>query len=328
MLHLVILILAATLARAQLSGSSLYQDVIEQYAFAYEVASLGTKIAYAVRENATFDDGMIVTSHLDVNRDLLDKGVVFIPLMHTPIAIIYNIPNLVGKLNLTRNLLLKMITNDSFAWNDPELLDLNPGLEFNPLQVRMVFDNTPSPINDLILDYVFSDGIERNGTFRGVAAFKHVFAQNFQAVVSAVGVLGNSAAFVPLPYQTAIVNTNIKLAQLVNLMNESITVDDHPIFGYDQPEEHTYIVPYELPCDFCWPMNLVVYYGFDSLTIPCDQNLITVNRFIHWTLMNSILDVPTTDSGFQRFDNQILHVFRDDIYLLIFYSRVPTNSKT
>jgi hypothetical protein len=39
-------------------------------------------------------------------------------------------------------------------------------------------------MNQMIIDYLFDDQGDRNGTWRGLASNKHVLANNYQAVMS------------------------------------------------------------------------------------------------------------------------------------------------
>jgi hypothetical protein len=121
------------------SGSGLYDGINDEWTFAYKIASdvniEYSSNAFASLENATEP---IMVDHLSIDWTHLPKDIFLVPVLQFPIAIVFNIPMLTGTLNLTRELLVKMIINDTMTWNDPDLVAMNPSLEGIVLSVRMV----------------------------------------------------------------------------------------------------------------------------------------------------------------------------------------------
>lgn len=286
----------ASFATAYLSGNKFYQDLISEYAFAYDVAS-DVLVRYdAIPNDGTFQN-ISIAADVYIPWSNLSSGVFLIPITSYPIVLVTNIPALNGTaLRVDRGILQSMISNQTLVWNDPSIVQLNPLLTNLTLPVRMIFDSTNSPINQQIMNYVFDDQANQNGTWRGLAAPKHVLVPDYASVMAAVGVLGNSVAFVPLPYFKSATTTPAKLAYLV--------VNGTDVTPFDPLEYRLFLRSQKslgaIPISN-WPLFDVTYLGFNTTSQQCSDTL-DVLRFFYWTFNNTHLRNQTVQRGFSMFD--------------------------
>jgi ABC-type phosphate transport system substrate-binding protein len=279
------------------SGDVLYAGFINEWSFAYDVAS-DVKVEY--NNNVQGSDSTVsLISHLDITPEIA-SSMFLCPLVHYPIAIAYNIPlfnDSLAPLTFTPQLLTKMITNTTMAWSDPDLLALNPGLSrVGSLPVRMIFSDPQSTTNQYLIDYLFANETARNGSWLGLTAPKHTLAkQGYPGVASALGLVSNTVAFLPLPYLTA----NMKTARLM-LNNSIVSHDDTPPFDFVGSSMHIE----EHPSDSTWPLNIYVYMMYDpEPTNRSEQHtdLVDIFRFFYWAFGSHQLTNQTQLEGFRTF---------------------------
>lgn len=250
---------------------------------------------------------------LDLNWSNLTSEFHLTPLVAYPIALIYNIPTLPINqplLTLTPEILVQLITNDSIVWNDPSIVDLNPGLASNFLRPRFIFSSVQSPINQLIIDYLFENETQRNGTWGDlVVPISNVPIAGYNAIVSAIGITTNSWSFLPLPLVKTITNTNVKIASLI--LNSTVNAYSTPSFTFTNVDSNKLNVETERTGDE-WPLNTIVFLGYDTQGSNCSFTK-EVARFSYWTLNGTLLQNNTQDFGFYFFDEESRHVIQDHL---------------
>jgi hypothetical protein len=294
---LFIVLALVAITQASLTGTSLYKSLIREWSYAYDVAS-GVSIEYNLTTVEGEYPGTNLITDLNIPTVNLTENTYIVPIVGYPIALVYNIPFLNQTLVMTRDLLAYIITNNSIAWNDPLILELNPGLENTGTAVRMIFNSIADTTNQFIIDYLFDNMTDQGGSWQGLAAPRYVRAPGFSTVVADVSGFGDSMALVPLPYIAESTSTTLALG-LLQLSNGTLVSPLEPPFVNLNGNFSVLSASSSEP----WPMISYCYMVFDQTQDSCAIP-IEITRFLYWTFGNAELYNQTGTHGFYVFDDQ------------------------
>lgn len=286
-----------------LTGSSLYSKLVEDWSYAYTIAS-DVSITYNTTTNYTLQSKSVELMHgIDIDWTAAgDTDQYIAPITGFPIVIGYNIALINGTLLLTRELLLKMVTNTTMRWNDPDLLALNPSLSRVTATVRILFDKNPSTINKLIIDYLYGHNqtLNNTGYWQDIAAGKHVLVDGYSAVVSGLSVSSNSMAFFPYPIIKSYQSSGaISLAEIEDINVVARHTDD---ISLDIAEGTSSSILSAEGSTSNWPLRVFGYLVYDQSIMECTE-AIEILRFFYWKVNNTHLASRTKDNGFYTFDD-------------------------
>jgi ABC-type phosphate transport system substrate-binding protein len=319
-LFLFLTLFTFSLGKLEISGKDLFYNLIDQWTFAYsDVSEL--EILYKKTANVTIQPG---TMNIVSEYDLANDTSFACPVAAFPISVIYNLNNVIYTMDLlvTEHLLIRMITEPSMKWNDPELVQYNPLLAANTVSVRMVFNSDPNPVNDKILLWLFpNNGSYYNSSFYGLAASKHVFASGFQTVVTAVSNTPNLLAFVPYPYARNLNSDKIRLAQLVRftegepenytITNETLytTIGTNSSYAIKLQRARNRLYATIDYSNETWPLCFFSYLNYIDNGYDCENNTL-IARFFYWSFGNQFLYGKTMQTGFWKMDEQSFDVMK------------------
>jgi hypothetical protein len=268
-------------------------------------------------EDVIGPDVSIVTD-VYMNWTDLPSNLLVTPISHFPIVLVYNIPDTPtnATLRLDANIIAKLLTNSSITLGDPILTSLNPWLEDQlPIPLSFVLVETPDPINQLIIDYIFPMYSSSAGSaWTNIHIINGAYMEpDYPSVISLISSSSYMAGFVPLPYVYEIDSPNLGIATFVvngedlnPLANYTVELEE---IGYGHLKAY---VPDE-PTN--WPLNLFAYITIYQNATSC-QETTTLARFFYWTLGNPVPLAYTALSGFEVFSNEIYDALKENLKLL------------
>jgi hypothetical protein len=300
--YAICLALVLAFSSAQLMhGETFFEDLLLEYMYGYRVAS-SVDMRYEVNMTVSVRGRTHVFDDVTVNWTDLDRGDFVLPIATFPVVLAYNIPTLPADtdLVLSPDFLLRVLTDSTVTFADPELVELNPNLTV-ATPVRMILDSSTSPANQQIIDFLNMNVTmqSENGSWSGVATSnRHVRLPGYAAVMAALAVQSNTIAFVPGPLVAKADSANVRVA-LLYANGELLRPFDHPSFEFT---ERTHGANVEVSTA-AWPLQRPA-----SVSIPqtgdCSASL-TNARFIHWCFAdNDDLDDTTYRRGYHIFDRE------------------------
>jgi MFS family permease/ABC-type phosphate transport system substrate-binding protein len=303
MKRLLYLFACAFAVRAYIYGPALQTDVFEQWRFAYGVAS-DAWLDYAVGSDYR---SLNIVPDIEWNATESANAVPFIAY---PVAIVHNIPLLNGTAFVTTpELLRKLITNNTVTWNDPDILQYNPQLAVLGSPVRMYFNIRNSPVNQLIMDYLWENTTEYNSSFVGLAARRYQQLQGDAAVLSAVSSIVNSMAIVPLPYVRLSGSTSIRTGRIVTdeSTGDTTGVADAPSYYVYRDDRKLLLAQ-----SGGWPLSVTLYVHFEERHLHCGESVDAL-RFFYWSFGEDALVNVTVDRGYYMFSPTIANRTREHL---------------
>lgn len=174
--------------------------------------------------NFTIDGNVTLASDYEIRESNLTETTFVAPLLSHPIAIVYNLASVSVPLNLTEDLIVRMITGNITKWNDVDLVAYNPALSTINFNARFVYRGGSSPITQVILNHFFPEqASNQNGTWSGivVGGVNVATGQGYSQVVSVMASSANSWGFAPLP---AIMSASATTLKPINLVRSVVII--------------------------------------------------------------------------------------------------------
>ena len=187
------------------AGSSAAAPIYRSWAKAYTKAS-GHNVAYeSVGSSAGMKKiqeqsvGFGATDVHPPEKELVDKGLIALPVAITGIAPVVNLPKVAsGQLRLTGEVLSRIFMGEIRQWNAADIAALNPGLALPDLPIRVAVRSDGSGTTYNFADYLGKVNAKWKSTYgaktsiawpEGVVAFKgsEGMAKGVQATVGAIG---------------------------------------------------------------------------------------------------------------------------------------------
>eukprot|EP00754_Rhynchopus_humris_P038344 Rhum_TRINITY_DN20980_c0_g1::Rhum_TRINITY_DN20980_c0_g1_i1::g.172662::m.172662 len=151
------------------SGSSLLNPLFNRWMFdylnesvkntqiQYEPSGSGSGLADIQQQQTSFAGSEALLSDAAYAEN---PGLLMIPVVSAPIAIVYNLPNIVG-LKLTRDVLAKVYSLDISHWDDREIQIANPSLALPHERIEVVVRNDSSGTSFVMTSSLSSFGWEK-----------------------------------------------------------------------------------------------------------------------------------------------------------------------
>jgi ABC-type phosphate transport system substrate-binding protein len=306
-----------------LEGETFYDGLISQWSFAYSIAS-EVSIGYVSNTNASSLGKIALISDYELDNETSFAC----PVTVFPVDMIYNLNAVTYNttLNVTESMLKRMINETSMKWNDAEIVQFNPSLAINGLQVRLVLDLNPTPVNTMIITWLYGKdkASSQNGSFVGLAAAKHFTVNGPSNVVSTVSVVSNTLGFAQLSIVKNQNSPNIRSAGLIRApgpIYDNSTITNSSIYTAITKDSKNAITHTTIGkrlyanmeiTNSTWPLVVFGYIDYSDIGTDCD-NITTLARFFYWVFGNEFLYTVTTDTGFWLIDNETYTVMRNHI---------------
>lgn len=146
------------------SGSTFDNPLFTKMFAAYAQVSCGTTVSYLadgsgaglndlLEQNVDFAATDIPVTNANLARS--QHG----PILHIPVtlgseAIVYNVIGVPSQLKLTGSVLANIFLGHITAWNDPEIMQLNPGVSLPPLSITVIHRSDGSGTTGIFTHYL------------------------------------------------------------------------------------------------------------------------------------------------------------------------------
>lgn len=187
------------------AGSSAAAPIYRSWAKAYTQATAVPVVYEPVGSSAGMKKiqqhtvGFGATDVYPPDRELIDHGLIALPVAITGISPVVNLPKVKdGQLRLTGEVLARIFMGDIRQWNAPEIAALNPALTLPDLPIRVAVRSDGSGTTYNFADYLGKVSAQWKSTYgaktaiawpQGVLPFKgsEGMAKGVQATVGAIG---------------------------------------------------------------------------------------------------------------------------------------------
>nr|WP_096336043.1 phosphate ABC transporter substrate-binding protein PstS [Pseudofrankia asymbiotica] len=218
------------------SGSTAQRNAMDQWIKDYQDACPDAEITYQAPGSSAgrqqFTSGQVdfagsdsaLKDHqkMDANARCAGGVAADLPMVVTPIAIAYNLPDVDG-LQLSSATLARIFSGDIMLWNDPAIAADNPGVSLPDASVDAVHRSDSSGITDNLTGYL--DAVATAdwtyGTGPDWAAPGFLAARGSDGVATTVKTTPNSIGYVELAYAK---KAGLRTAKIMNAAGEFVDV--------------------------------------------------------------------------------------------------------
>jgi ABC-type phosphate transport system substrate-binding protein len=322
------------ICQGQIQGDLLHTKLFEDVAFAYKIVS-GIEINYAdiVDDNSTHSFTVLNGGSINITEKIEEHTWFIAPIAGYSIAIGYNLPILGNAtLNVTKNIIKRIINDTTILWRDPEIAALNPALAaYSPL-IRIIMDSTSNDINKYLIDYFFDDYSNNTGTWSSnIKASRNPTVNGYQNIPASLALLTNSIAFIINPTATDSRSDQLagKFKKANLLLEDQVWYTNYTIYNETQVDNETFYDNYtiferhntyknfsidqiptlqistinnfifqsEINGNDSWPLNQIIYIVFDFDYIECTEST-AATRFLYWLNNNTYLSELIRNDGY------------------------------
>jgi len=147
-------------------------------------------------------DGIMTEAQL-TKAETKNGPILHIPMTSGAVAIMYNVANIGGQLNLTGDVLADIYLKKVVKWNDPAIAALNPGLKLPDAPIAVVFRSDGSGTTYIFTNYLSKISLEWKEKIGNATSVKwpgDIGGQGSAGVAGQVQQVPNSIGYVELAY--------------------------------------------------------------------------------------------------------------------------------
>ena len=298
------------------AGSSAAAPIYRSWAKAYTQAS-GTPVAYEpvgssagmkkIQEQAV---GFGATDVYPPEKELLEKGLIALPVAITGIAPVVNLPKITsGQLRLTGAVLSRIFLGDIKQWNAADIAALNPGLALPDLPIRLAVRSDGSGTTYNFADYLGKVNPKWKTTYGaktsiawpegGVVAFKgsEGMAKGVLATVGAIGYV--DFGYVAEYGLTTVQMKNAEGAFVKPTIEAFRAALNHSEWASTGSFQTTLT---EKPGAASWPITMGTFVALPKVA-PNTEQTAQALRFIVWSFMHG--DQLVQENNFVRLPDRV-----------------------
>jgi phosphate transport system substrate-binding protein len=297
------------------AGSSAAAPIYESWARGYQKAS-GVGVQYesigssaGMKKIRAREAGFGASDVAPSDAELRKDGLVVFPIAITGIAPVVNIPKVGdGQLRLSGWVLARIFMGEIAQWNDPEIVQLNPGIKLPDLPVKVVVRSDGSGTTYNFADYLAKISPAWKGKY-GVktsitwpAGF--LGAKGSEGVVKAVKLTTGSIGYVDFGY---VKDNKLSAVQLKNSEDEflmpSIDAFRDALANSEWVSKGTFTSTLtNKPGKGAWPITMGTFALVPQVTDKVDETLRALKFFV-WAFLNG--DTLVQENNFVRLPNRV-----------------------